>query len=160
MTKAAAALQTARDRYKGAWDQYPTFVDPSDEARFAARRTAEVNAIRAWLDVALCRYERAQTYDVDSADFKPLAEEASALFLEIYQTYRNQIAGLYARMWHAKCLEELSDVEQALGIFDELLKHPGHSPAMQTLRDRVRQVRLVGLNRGGEKDLRLAVDDA
>ncbi len=159
VAKARAVFQTAFNQHETAWKQYGTFIDRTkDEAKYDARAKSEVNMIRAQLDLALCTYEEAQTYDIEAADFKRLLNEAAAKFEEMHQRYRSQVAGLFARLWQAKCFEEQGDLQKALGIYNELLAHPGEDGAISRLKDQTLQFKLISLNSKDRGDYQLVVD--
>jgi tetratricopeptide (TPR) repeat protein len=159
VAKARDVFQTAFTQHETAWKTYGTFIDRTkDEAKYDARAKSEVNMIRAQLDLALCTYEEAQTYDADAADFKRLLNEAAAKFEEMHQRYRSQVAGLFARLWQAKCFEEQGDLQKALGIYNELLAHPGEDGAISRLKDQTLQFKLISLNSKDRGDYQLVVD--
>ncbi len=107
-------------------------------------------------------YEEAQTYDRGSSDNKKLLTDAANAFEKIHARYRQQLAGLYARMWQAKCFEEQDDIVKALGCYNELLQHgDGKSgPALKRLQDTVRHFRLICLNHPQRKDYQVAIQEA
>src|SRR5690606_252392 len=125
VAKAREIFQTAHDKHKAIYDGFPKFISKdADPDEFEKRADAEVNVIRAELDLALCTYEEAQTYDPSAPEFKKLLTDASLAFETIHTKYRSQVAGLFARMWQGKCFEEQEDLGKALGIYSELLRHP------------------------------------
>ncbi|MCA9116243.1 MAG: hypothetical protein KDA79_14255, partial [Planctomycetaceae bacterium] len=156
VTKAREIFKAAHDLHKAAYDKYPGFIDQQENRQqFEERRTAEVKYIRAQLDMALCTYELAQTYDEGSEEFRSTLTKASTEFEDIHTKYRSQVGGLYARMWQGKCFEEQDEIGKALGIYNELLEHPGKSDTLRRLQDQVRQFRLICLNHEQRKDYEL-----
>ena len=161
VAQARKVFQQAHDQHQAAWKSYPVYIDKQTEPeKFDARREAEVRFIRAQLDLALCTYEEAQTYDRGSKEFNDKLNQASKEFEKIHATYRSQVGGLYARMWEGKCFEEQDEIGKALGIYNELLSHPGQSGTMKTLQNQVRQFRLICLNHKDRKDYQLVVQEA
>lgn len=161
VTKARAIYQTAHDQHKATWEAFPKFIDKVEEPKkFEERRQAEVRYIIAQLDLAHCIYEEAQTYDVESEEYKAKLRDAAAAYEEIHAKYRSQIGGLYARTWQGKCYEEQDDIQRALGIYKELLGHPGSSETLVRLQDQVRHFRLICLNHEQRKDYQLVIDEA
>lgn len=159
--QARAIFKVAHDQHKAAWEAFPKYIDPEkDKQQYEQRREAEVRYIRAQIDLALTTYTEAQTYDPDSVQYTNLLIEAAKQFEEIHARYRSQTGGLYARLWQGKCFEEQGDIQRALGIYNELLKHPGNSPTMQQLQDQVRHFRLVCLNHPDRKAYELAKKEA
>ena len=160
LAKARQTFQTAHDLHKAAYEKFRVFVDPSDKEKFEARGKAEIDYMRAQLDLALCTYEEAQTFPAGSQEFKNLLNKAADEFKEIHTKYRSIVGGLYARMWQGKCFEEQNDIGKALGIYNELLAHPGKSRAMQTVQNQVLQFRLICLNHEQRKDYQLVINEA
>ncbi len=158
--QARAIFQAAHDKHKTAYGKFDTFIPETEKELYAARAKAEVHYIRAQLDLALCTYERAQTYDATALEYKEILDDASREFSEINKNYRSMVGGLYARLWQGKCFEEQDDLNKALGIYNELLGHPGKSPAMQRLQDQARQFRLICLNHDDRKDYELVIQEA
>lgn len=161
ITKARAIFQTAHDQHKTAWEAFPKFIDMNeDRAQYEARGQAETKYILAQLDLANCTYEEAQTYDKESAEWRAKLTSAATEYEEIHKRYRSQLGGLYARTWQGKCYEEQGDIVRALGIYKELLGHPGQSDSMIRLQDQVRHFELICLNHPSRKDHQLVVDKA
>ncbi len=159
--QARAIFKVAHDQHKAAWEAFPKFIDQEkDREQYEKRREAEVRYIRAQIDLALTTYAEAQTYEPDSVQYTNLLIEAAKQFEEIHTRYRSQTGGLYARLWQGKCFEEQGDIQRALGIYNELLKHPGNSETMRQLQDQARHFRLVCLNHPDRKAYELARKEA
>ena len=160
-SQARAIYQTAHDQHKAKWEGFPKFIDQVEEpTRYDERRQAEIKYISAQLDLANCTYEDAQTYDKDSNEYGARLRDAAAQYEEIHTKYRSQLGGLYARLWQGKCYEEQGDIQRAIGIYNELLEHPGKSPPMIQLQDQVRHFKLICLNHEKRKDYQLVIDQA
>ncbi len=158
IARARTVFQEARDQHQREWSAFPTFIPEEDRQQRAARAAAEARFMQAQLDLGRCTYEEAQTYDPGTDRREELLLQAAAEFDDIHQRYRSQIAGLHARMWQAKCFEEQNDIRKALGIYNEILEHPGQS--LQDLKDRVLWFRLICLNHEQRKDFPLVLDEA
>jgi len=152
--------QAANDAYKKEWESYGVYIPEDEREKRAKRENAEGLYMRAQLDLATCTYEEAQTYDVDSDKFKETLQKASLEFEELHSKYRSQYAGLYARTMQGKCFEEQDDIRKALGIYDELLGHPGSSAGLKRLQSQVRHFRLICLNHESRKDYQLVIMEA
>ena len=143
------------------WKTFPGFI-PEDDTKLRSRRTfVEGELMRANLDLAICIYEEAQTYLQDEDKRSKLLMDASIAFEKVHQEYRQQLAGLYARMMQGKCLQEQGDIRNALGIFDDLLRTPS-DPRNQTLMDflgQVLQYRMICLNHPSRGDFQFVVDE-
>jgi len=161
VAQARKIFQAAHDQHEKTFKSFPVFIDKlKEKEQFLARRLAEVNYIRAQLDLALCTYEEAQTYAEKDPKFKAALNKAAKEFEEVHSRYRSQVGGLYARMWEGKCFEEQNDIRKALGIYNELLGHPGKSNAMRTLQAQVRHFRLICLNHDDRKDYQLVIQES
>jgi cellulose synthase operon protein C len=159
--EARKIFQAAHDKHKSAWETFPKFIDKIEEPqRFAARSTAETRYILAQLDLANCTYEEGQTWDQDSTEYAAKLRDAAQEYEDIHSKYRSMLGGLYARTWQGKCFEEQDDIDRAVGIYKELLGHPGTSAAMQRLQGQVLQFYLICLNHDKKKDYQLVVDRA
>ncbi len=161
--EARKVFQAAHDRYKEAYDKFDKFIDKAkDKVKYEARELPYRNYIQAQLNLAVITYEEAQTYDKGSANNKKLLTAAADSFEQIHARYRQQVGGLYARMWQAKCFEEQDDIVKALGIYNELLGNgDGKSgPALKRLQDMVLQFELICLNHEQRKDYHVVIDKA
>ena len=159
--QARAIFQTANDQHKATWEAFPKYINETEDPKqFQARAAAETKYMLAQLDLANATYEEAQTYDKESAEYKAKLREASKEYEEMHDKYRSQVAGLYARTWQGKCFEEQGEIGLALGIYKELLAHPGKSSTMVRMQDQVRQFELICLNHDQRKDYQLVIDKA
>ena len=160
VAKAKVIFQKAHDAYKKQWESYGVYIPEEEKEKRAARKKVEGLYMRSQLDLATCTYEDAQTYDRDSKEFKDKLRTASLEFEEVHTKYRSQYAGLYARTMQGKCFEEQDDIRKALGIYDELLSHPGKSPGLIKLQNQVLHFRLICLNHETRKDFQLVIQEA
>ncbi|HID23857.1 MAG TPA: hypothetical protein EYP14_15865, partial [Planctomycetaceae bacterium] len=159
--QARRILRDAQERYDAALKKFPTYIDERTQADlYEQRKKVEAALVSTKLRLALSTYYEAQTYDPGSQSFRRLLAEACDQLGKIYEPYRTQVGGLYARLWQAKCFEEQGDVRRALGIYKDLLNHPGRSPQMQRLKDQAFHFRLICLNHEKRKDYALAVQQA
>lgn len=162
VAEARDIFQKAYNLHEKTWKSFPkTFIDKQKEPeRYKARAKAEIQLMRAQLDLAQCTYAEAQTYDRGSADFNRLLRKASEEYAKVHEKYRSQVGGLFARMWQGKCFEEQGELGRALGIYNELLGHPGKSLPIKKLKDHVLQFRLICLNDEKKKDYQLVINEA
>ncbi|MBS0205243.1 MAG: hypothetical protein JSS49_20250 [Planctomycetes bacterium] len=157
--KAREVYQTAFDQHEAAAKKYPAFIDQQkDPEQYAARAKVEQNLITASLSLGMCTYEEAQTYDSNAAEFKQLLNKAADEFEKMHQKYRSQVGGLYARAWQGKCYEEQRDLQKAIGIYNELLDHPGENASLSQLKTQTLYFKLICLNSKERHDYQLVVD--
>ncbi len=162
VAQARAIFQKAYNQHEKTWKSFPaTFIDKQKEPeKYKARAKSEIQFMSAQLDLAQCTYAEAQTYDPGSADFNRLLKKASEEYAKIHERYRSQVGGLFARMWQGKCFEEQGELGRALGIYNELLGHPGKSLPIKQLKDNILQFRLICLNDEKKKDYQLVINEA
>ena len=159
IAKARQVFQTAFDQHETTWKRFAGFIDEQKEPQqFAARAKAEVNMITAMLNLAMCTYHEAQTHDIGSNEFKTLLNKAAEEFEKMHQRYRSQVGGLYARAWQGKCFEEQNDLQKAMGIYNELLDHPGNEGPLARLKSQTLYFKLICLNSKDRNDNQLAAD--
>lgn len=159
IAKARVVFQTAYDQHEANFKKFPAFIDQkNDPQQYAARAKTEQNLITASLMLGRCTYEEAQTYEPDSNDFKQLLSKAAEEFEKMHQKYRSQVGGLYARAYQGKCYEEQRDLQKAMGIYNELLEHPGNDGALSTLKTQTLYFKLICLNSKERHDYQLAAD--
>ncbi|MFN0196035.1 MAG: hypothetical protein ACKVT0_04775 [Planctomycetaceae bacterium] len=154
-------FQTAHDQHQTYFKSFPVYIDEQkDKDKYDERGKAELRYIRALLDLATCTYEEAQTYDKTAPEYKTILTNASKEFEEIHTKYRSLVAGLHARMWQGKCFEEQDEIGKALGIYNEILGHPGDSLSLKNLQAQVKQFRLICLNHEQRNDFQLVIQEA
>lgn len=159
IAKARAVFQTAFDQHDANYKKFPAFIDQQkDPDQYAARAKVEQNLITASLSLGMCSYEEAQSHDRGSNEFKQLLNKAADEFEKMHQKYRSQVGGLYARAWQGKCYEEQNDLQKAMGIYNELLAHPGENTALAQLKAQTLYFKLICLNSKERNDHQLAVD--
>lgn len=115
-----------------------------------AREAAAQDYVEAVGKSAMVQYFLAQTFaKPDDPERKKMLTDAAKAFDGIYQKRRLEIAGLYAHMWHGKCMEEAGDTRLALDIYDEVLANapdPGEAsadPALEPVFAQVEYFRLL-----------------
>ena len=159
IARARLVFQTAYDQHAANFKKLPKFIDEQKDRALAAERAkVEVNMITAMLNLAMCTYHEAQTHDVGSNDFKQLLNKAAEEFEKMHQQYRSQVGGLFARAWQGKCFEEQNDLQKAMGIYNELLDHPGNEGPLARLKAQTLYFKLICLNSKDRNDNQLAAD--
>ncbi|MDB5346221.1 MAG: hypothetical protein JWP89_4598 [Schlesneria sp.] len=157
IAKARTVFQTAYDQHEANFKKFPSFIEQQkDPQLYAARAKTEQNLITASLMLGRCTYEEAQTYEPDSNDFKQLLSKAAEEFEKMHQKYRSQVGGLYARAYQGKCYEEQRDLQKAMGIYKELLDHPGNDASLSALKTQTLYFMLICLNSKERHDYELA----
>lgn len=122
--QAQSLLEKSRAQYQTQLDSFKNNLRKnSPEAK--QRQDIIEKRLQTLIDLAVVLYEMAQSYEPGSADHTQFLQQAASSFEKIHNDHRNLGAGLYARLYQGKCLEETDDVRKARGIYDELL---GHDP--------------------------------
>ena len=114
------------------------------------REEVELDLLEAEGKAAMVQYFLAQTIeDPASPERKKILQAAAKAFDDIYQKNRLALPGIYAHMWHGKCMEEMGDLRTALDIYDEVLAFapdPGEAsldPALEPIFTQVEHFRLL-----------------
>ena len=117
---------------------YPASINEKAEPKkFAERQQFRRNALDAEILHAATREEMSETYEVGAKEREPTLEAAAEEYGEIYAKYRSLLAGTYARMYQARCLQKLGRHKEAIGFYTELLANPDTEEAFRTLRIKV-----------------------
>ena len=156
---ARSLFEKAFEQSKEAYERFPR-ASVDDEKIRADRLRAESDFLRAQINLAICMYEEALTYEPKSDERHKTLSEGAAAFEKIHIKYRSQGAGLRAQLWEGKCFEEQGDTQKALGIYNELLQNHGDNETVRQIRDQAVQFRLACLNQRTGQDKSLVVNEA
>lgn len=92
--------------------KYPKVIDPKwPEKKKQEFEDIVRNMAMARIYLATVEYELAQTFPKGSAAYKDQLFTASNKFREIYEKFKDWLAGMYARYWQARCNKELGDAD-------------------------------------------------
>lgn len=150
-----AALVAAIDGYQEQLKTYPAFIPAEEEERRRERSAVEQKLIQARLKLGESMYLEAQTWPSDDPQRTELLASAAAEFKEIHSAFRSMVGGLLARLWQGRCLDELGETGAALGIYAELLQHPGAGTTIGTIQTQARLSQLVAYNGDSRREYRL-----
>jgi len=146
---------------KAKFESFSVFIDrEKDPKLWAQRQAAGVEFIEAQLQLATCTFVESLTHSADSDQRTRKLTNAAAAFEELHKKYRTQVGGLYGRLWQGRCLQLLGDHRAALGIFNELLQHPGESGSIRSLHNYAVHFRLISLNDDSRRDWQLVLDES
>jgi tetratricopeptide (TPR) repeat protein len=154
-TQARESYGKAVEALGAAKDKYPVSM-PANDPRRAERDLVYASYLDAMLQKGVCDYELAQTYPASSPDRAKYLDEALKQFEGLYKAHREQMAGLAAQMWQAKCFEEKEEIGPAIGLYKQLLEHT--DPQLRTLQRNVGYFYIVALAK--RKEYPLAADQA
>lgn len=139
------AAETAGARAE--FEAFPNFIDPKEDPKlFSRRRQAQARYINGQLQLTVCTMIEALSERLFSDERADRLTEAADEFETIHLKYRSQLAGLYARLLQGRCLQFLGKPDAALGIFNEVLLHPGTNDALSHVRNRALHFSLMSLN--------------
>ena len=123
-----------RDSIRARLEEFPKALDPErDSEKIAERDRLRAEYVQAQFVAAMIQYERAQTFNPSSKDFRNGIEEAGKLFGVVAQKYRRRLAGLSAVLFQGRCRQALSDPKGALSFYEDLLTLPEGEPALRPL---------------------------
>ena len=151
---ARAAYAKAFDRLKAKLSEYPKFI-PAEDPRRLERERIRNSVMQAELQKAVVDYYEAQTYLPGSLERNTLLDRGLVNFEAIFNQYRQQFAGMTARMYQGKCFEEEGKLGEATGIYRELLDHP--DPGLLSLQKQVAYFRIIVT--GKRKEYARAADE-
>jgi tetratricopeptide (TPR) repeat protein len=154
--EARAAYDRAEVPLKKAFDSYPRYIDEGDPRR-AERDEAHRALMNAELQRTLVDYEVAETYAADSKERSDHLNKALTAFENVFNRYRTQLAGLFARMMQAKCYEEQGKLTEAMGIYKELMEHK--DPALREMQRKIAYFQIIIDGKRGEHVLAVTQAD-
>lgn len=126
--------QQSVEFYRNELKVLPNAIDQQQQPDlFEKRQELRGEFIQSLLQVATIKYERAKTYDLESAEGKKLLQEAAEEFGELYEDYRLWLAGLYARLYQGRCYQDLKDYKKAISYYEDLLNQPAEDPNFRVL---------------------------
>ncbi|MFO1022318.1 MAG: hypothetical protein U0903_16730 [Planctomycetales bacterium] len=159
LKQAREAFQQALVRQQKEYEAFPKFIDKEKEPeRFEARRAVETNVVQTRLNLAILAFDEALfAPPQDRREHIAKAYDQSA---KIYEEYRSQLAGMYARLYQGRCRLELHQNQEALGIFQELLTLRVDDPAILALQDQALMYRLQIWNADSEKKYEQVAQEA
>ena len=113
------------------------FLDPNnpkDAPRLAEREQVRRDLLQTRLALAGVRAEIAQTYTAGAAEHEANLREAAKEYGDLFDKYRRDLGGLYARLGEARCWKELGQADRAMVMLMELLAERGQSEALAALK--------------------------
>lgn len=135
-----------------------TFVLPvlRDDPRRPDFETTQLQRLNSQIQSALIDYEEAQTWPAKSPQQVKLLEKSAETLKSLYENNRQQVAGQNARLWQARCLQELGKLGEASGVYGEIIDQL--DPALKTLRRRAQYFRITAYR--DREEHALAADEA
>ena len=99
-----------------------------------SRERVRLNLIRARMLAASVLYDLATANPEGSAARETELNAAAKRFGELHDRYRRYTAGLFARMWQARCYQDLGETQRALTYYEELMAQPDEPSAFRVLK--------------------------
>lgn len=113
----------------------PSALDEKKDAkRIEERDRYRMDFLQAQLLAAATTEEIADTMAKDSKEWTQTLTAAADAYKKIYEDYRKWIAGQYARMYQARCLQKLGKHKEASTFLNELLANDDKDEAFRKLR--------------------------
>jgi hypothetical protein len=105
----------------------------TDNPAYEVRQEFRGELVQSRLLIATVIAEKAKTYAPGTDKNKELLTEAAKQYGEMYEKYRQWLAGLYARLYQGRAHKDLKDYKTALSYYEDLLIQPADVPAFRTL---------------------------
>jgi len=132
--EAHTQFQGLREDMKNELLKMPKNIPPEQKDLIARRDKLRQEYLELMLYSASILREWGEMFPKGSTSRKDKLTEAATAFGEIYEKHRRRLAGLYARLWQAKCLQGVGDFTQATDMFGEMLEQPFDNDAFRMLR--------------------------
>lgn len=114
---------------------YPASItEKSDPKKYEERLRLRSDFLQAQLLVAATVEELADNTYLKGPEQTKAYTDAAEGYKKINENYRTLMAGLYARLYQARCNQKLGKHKEAIGYFTELLSNPDSPDAFHTLR--------------------------
>jgi hypothetical protein len=156
--QALQALDGAVTEFQARFDKFPAFIDQKETALREQRRQALIDLMQAKLVAATAVREYSKVFPEGSNDRQKQLTAAATRFHEVYDKYRQRLAGLYAYLYEGQCHKELGDLNRAVGIFTELLAQPDDPEAFRILKSKALREMLDCLIAPQQKKYQAAID--
>jgi hypothetical protein len=132
--QAKAVFDKLVDELREKLKAYPASItEKSDPKKFEERERLRMDFLQAQLLSAVTLEEMAETFPKGAEQTKAYTDAGEA-YKKIYDNYRTRMAGLYARLYQARCNQKLGKHKEAIGLFTELMSNPEESDAFHTHR--------------------------
>ncbi len=132
-TDAQLRFASAEGDFAAELKKIPKHLAPDETELKAERQQIGGDLAQAQLMSASIDYELSKTVEPGSAEFKKHLETAAKKYAALFEDYRRLGAGLYAHLWEGRCYQDLGDMRQALGCFQDLLEVPPKSTAVRSI---------------------------
>lgn len=141
-------LASAEEKVKS----FPAFIDRQREPeRVKERQAVLAKVISTQVQIAHCMMFETLTFATNSDEFEVRMKAAADRFETLHKKYRSQFGGLLARLWQARCLQYLTQDQAALGIYGEIMSHPGGNDSMRRLKSQATVSKVVLLSEDSKR---------
>ena len=129
--QAQAAFEKLEEDAREQLKKYPANLSETDDPRkFEERERVRMNYLQSRLLVAATAEEVAETHPSGSPEQTRILVETAGRYEKIYQDYKTRLAGLYGRMFQARCHQKLGQHKEAIVLLTELLTYPDAPEAL------------------------------
>jgi len=132
----------ARIRKELSSEKYSKLNKDSPAQLIAERDALRGAYVQSQLMSATILRKKAETHKKGSASYNAGLKEASDAYGEVFKKYRTRLAGLYARLYQARCHHEMGDFKNAFAFFEELLEQPFDDEQLRKLRTKTLRMSL------------------
>ena len=134
-TEARVVFEKLIDELRVRLQAYPASItEKSDPKKYEERLRLRSDFLQAQLLVAATVEEQADNTYVKGPEQTKAYTEAADHYKKINENYRTLMAGLYARLYQARCNQKLGKHKEAIGYFTELLSNPDSPDEFHKLR--------------------------
>ena len=99
-------------------------VAPDSKHESELRDRLRADFVQAQLLAAAIKEETADTVEQHSADYESLLATAANAYGQLYEKHHTRLAGLYGRLYQARCQLKLNKIQESLSLLSELLDQP------------------------------------
>ncbi|MGI8981414.1 MAG: hypothetical protein ACR2FY_19480 [Pirellulaceae bacterium] len=142
-TEAKVVFEKLVDELRERLKAYPASItEKSDPKKYEERERLRLDFLMAQLLIPATTEELAETHPKGPEQTKAYTD-AAAGYKKIYENYRTRMAGLYARLYQARCNQKLGKHKEAIGYFtSDLLSNPDSPDEFHKLRVKTMELAL------------------
>ncbi|MBC7856001.1 MAG: hypothetical protein IAF94_21440, partial [Pirellulaceae bacterium] len=134
-TEAKVVFEKLVDELRERLKAYPASItEKSDPKKYEERERLRLDFLMAQLLIPATTEELAETHPKGPEQTKAYTDAADG-YKKLYDNYRTRMAGLYARLYQARCNQKLGKHKEAIGYFtSDLLSNPDSPDEFHKLR--------------------------
>ena len=123
--QARQQFETAEKLLDAEAQKMPKLIPAGEAELQSLKQQVAGDLLQARMLRASVDQDLASTYAASSAEARKHLQAAAKGYATIYQANRISTAGAIARLWEGRCYQELDELRQALGCYQQLMDSPG-----------------------------------